>query len=267
MDHRAKLKRARYHLQTLDDAVLDFSKSDPYEVQVKFNNKQRLYYAVLKRVTPLPPDWCLIIGDAVHNLRSALDTLLYALCCKTLGRCPTEDEVREIVFPVVNDIKDWNAECGRRLCFVEKDVRAEILFHQPFFSTDPALTDTPRHSALGLIRDLSNVDKHRHLVLAGAAATSTSVELVGSGIQSGDTVKGYVGPLEAGTILASWNFTSNGVKVRLPHESEVEARMKLGLDVQFAEGGPGYGASATATLPKVCDFLDKMLFPPLEALL
>jgi hypothetical protein len=269
VDHRAKLERARHHLDTLEAAIDKFMDNEPYDAVAKYSRAKGGYYAILRRAEPLPAWWSLVVGDAVHNLRSSLDTLVYALTKKALGREPTTEEVREVQYPIVEELRSFPGEFGRRVRYLGKDEWAEIFWTQPFWFTDPTLTDKPRLSVLAILRDLSNVDKHRHLVIAAAAATSSSIELVGPGIDPGTTLQGYTGPLEKNTVIAQWQFMFENKLLRLGDldEAKVKARGKLALDVEFAKDGPGKGTSVLGILRQADRWFDQQVFPPLEAIL
>ena len=193
MDHRAKLKWARKHLDALDDEIRHFTQSDPYELRAKYDVEQGGYVAWLENVTDLPPHWSLMIGDIIHNMRSALDTLTYSLACKNLQRAPTDREIKQLQFVIVDEVEDWSRELRRRLLPLHHDARAEMCWIQPCFRTDR----TQRHG-LSVLRDLSNIDKHRHVVITLASAASSSIQLAGDFLGAGTMIQGYVGPLKKG---------------------------------------------------------------------
>src|SRR5437763_15177075 len=70
---RAKIERAKQHIRDLDARIDSFRESRSY---ITFADKQseegesRLHLTIKPR---LPVEFGLIAGDAVHNLRSALD--------------------------------------------------------------------------------------------------------------------------------------------------------------------------------------------------
>jgi len=50
----------------------------------------------IDRVMQIRDHWPLIVGDAVHDLRSALDHLMWQLAIVYLGRQPKKTEARDI---------------------------------------------------------------------------------------------------------------------------------------------------------------------------
>ncbi|HVT38197.1 MAG TPA: hypothetical protein VHE78_04080 [Gemmatimonadaceae bacterium] len=263
MDHRAKLQWARNHFGTLDQAVDAFIKNEPYKLSVKFDAQEDAYIAWLTEVTDMPAEWRLMLGDIIQNTRSALDALTYALACKNLGGPPSDRQVIQIQFVIVDDPGNWPGECGRRLSCLHPDAVTVIHGLQPCHRTDR----TKRH-ALSVLRDLSNVDKHRHIVLALAAAASSGITITHPAIPGGtEVVDGYVGPIEKDTMVARWQYVAGGRPIPNIFHPDVDAHGKLGLDVQFPSGWPAYGGSVLGFLPNLLDFIETRVFPPLEALL
>jgi hypothetical protein len=76
--YRMKFDRGNEHLETLDAAIRTFRTSKPYRVLTKTypKRKERLYRIQRAKESP---DWCCLVGDAVHNFRAALDHLTCAI--------------------------------------------------------------------------------------------------------------------------------------------------------------------------------------------
>ena len=78
---RNKIKRAEHHVSELKAAIDRWgtaeNKNSPFVVEHQPDRGQM----VLRHgeVAPNDPDWALIVGDIVHNLRSALDHLVCQL--------------------------------------------------------------------------------------------------------------------------------------------------------------------------------------------
>jgi hypothetical protein len=79
---RHKIERANKHIKDLDLVNRSFIDPEPYVVEPHYDpnwgDKGRTIYRVLGLPT-IPDDISLITGDAIHNLRSALDHLAYSL--------------------------------------------------------------------------------------------------------------------------------------------------------------------------------------------
>lgn len=109
--------------------------------------------AFLARADPEPSPLHLgvIVGDFLHNLRCVLDHLIWQLVVLS-GQEPDKHNQ----FPIFNTLDAYKKNAGRYLRGVAADHRALIETFQPYHLE----TDAAYHS-LAVLRDLSNIDKHR----------------------------------------------------------------------------------------------------------
>jgi hypothetical protein len=76
---RLKLSRAWSQINTLKPEIAEFLKRDPYVPRVKFDGRtHELLVSVHTQEAP-DPMWGVRIGEIVHNLRSALDHVVWEL--------------------------------------------------------------------------------------------------------------------------------------------------------------------------------------------
>ena len=71
----AKLNRADRHIVDLGDLVERFLTSQPFAVERVVSEDGRRHVVRWTRTAEIPVEISLVAGDAVHNLRSALDHL------------------------------------------------------------------------------------------------------------------------------------------------------------------------------------------------
>lgn len=74
---RLKIKRANHHIENLASAIQDFVAGDFYRLYAETNPEGKR--VVTFESTPLPEPLPLMLGDAIHNLRSALDLMAFEL--------------------------------------------------------------------------------------------------------------------------------------------------------------------------------------------
>jgi len=106
-----KLKRADLHLRSLQAAMKEFIDSNPYDTWMDPIPPQLPYIEsfivrVRERQRPHREEWGAILGDAVHNLRSALDHLVWELTKQNQGGEPPPPipmAWRRIGFPDLQD--------------------------------------------------------------------------------------------------------------------------------------------------------------------
>jgi hypothetical protein len=104
---------------------------------------------------PPPAAWKFTASDIVHHLRSALDNAAWHLV--NLGGSPLKP--LEIAFPVVDREEKWERAAQRNLAGAPRAAIDLIRTVQPFADS----TDL-KYSWLGLLRHLSNQDKHAELL-------------------------------------------------------------------------------------------------------
>jgi hypothetical protein len=162
---RAKLDRAEEHLNVLDHEIGTYFEEHPYRIFGEEETRgDYWHHTVYLEVSRFPPDelWGPIIGDAVHNLRSALDHLVWELATPH-ARAETP---RRIEFPIILDDPASNPEIRgaftKKLKCLRPESHAVIDGAQPYKTGD-------FHHPLWLLQTLWNTDKHRTLHTTGFA--------------------------------------------------------------------------------------------------
>ncbi len=263
MDHHAKLRWARKHLEALQTDMSRFMAATPYELTVRFDQKRQHYIAALRAPKPFPRDWSLRIGDILHNTRGALDSLAHALAEKNLGRLPSDAEAEQIQFVIVDESAAWAAESARWLGHLSPDATAKIEALQPYHRM------TVRYGhPLSVLRDLMQIDKHRHIVLFAEAPSSAGVAIDGPGLKPGTRVTGWRGRLVAGSEIAVLDVKdAAGRKIPPARRAELQASGPLSPEITFADGPPSYGGSVTGYLTALHTHILQDVFPVLDAVI
>jgi len=83
-----KMKRAKEHVAALERELRAFLESNPYRVGSRHDPKTRNIVYYVESVESVPDCLPLIAGDAIQNLRSALDYLAYQMVCNDTGDAP-----------------------------------------------------------------------------------------------------------------------------------------------------------------------------------
>jgi len=105
-----------------------------------------------------------MIGDVFHNLRCALDHLVYAVAfCESRPATPLYD--RSLAFPITNCRREFSEAVKRRqLGNISDPVCAVFESFQPYNRPHPTLPPL-----LSILRNFNNTDKHRLWRLAYGA--------------------------------------------------------------------------------------------------
>jgi hypothetical protein len=145
----AKLARARGHLEELDREVRRFTADHPYGL--RFDDESEPGVIVVRAEAhvldePVPMLIGVIVGDVLHNLRSAIEYLAWHLA--TLHRGPD----KETHFPVCDTPAKWRDFGLRFTRRMRPDHKAFIERMQPYHGRHGILL-TP-------VSALNNTDKH-----------------------------------------------------------------------------------------------------------
>jgi hypothetical protein len=199
----AKLARADYHAQVLKDAIKPWMDTNPYRVS-RDVNADSTRYSLVAHLTGKEPElqeWSLIAGDCLHNLRSVLDHLVYAVAVHESGANPPPDE-RNLMFPIADTLENFNKNTWR-IQNLSEPVRRVIEAVQPFNRVHPKV-----RPPLAILRDLENTDKHKLLQLAYAAISEGDIGFCGEQVDLTNkaTIITYGGEIKEGTELLAFVF-------------------------------------------------------------
>ena len=156
-----KLGRAEEHLDTFKTEFQKWSDSEPYVITKKCNSDGSHHGLVIDIMNPPPQDrWSLIAGDCIHNLRSALDTVVYAVAVRESGVSPPPN-ADKLQFPITDCPEAFEVQRKRRIASLSVKTQAWIERAQPY--NRPHKTNPP---LLRILSEFSNSDKHRTLNVA-----------------------------------------------------------------------------------------------------
>jgi hypothetical protein len=148
-----------------------------------------------------------MIGDYVHNARSALDQVIFAI---SYSRNPDEfANDRTTSFPIFNDRDAFNRPRRNRPALHEirgipPDAKAIVEGLQPYHRGKDAASDP-----LWLVHEMSNIDKHRNIHLTAWAAHTIALDITqilpGARLHSLNIRP--PGMIESGAVLAEVDFS------------------------------------------------------------
>jgi hypothetical protein len=140
-------------------------------------------------ISPFPVMWGLLLGDMVHDYRSSLDHIAWALYKR--GRTPnlTESKERLVLFPIADDRTKFNDSLTRKLPGVRRADIAIVRRYQPYKSGKRKL----HLHVLKVLDGLSTADKHRVIQPVQPAPETAGYRL----IQQTDCVATRLGPRRA----------------------------------------------------------------------
>lgn len=144
-------------------------------IRSQFNPKTHEIDIIANMPDP-PPIIGLLIGDCVHNLRAALDHIVYALVTTNPFRPPNTPN-RSTMFPIRDTREGYRHQVDKlkRLAGVPDPAAALVDTLQPYHTREKGLDHTAH--PLFVLDALENIDKHRRLTLASAVWRHAHVSL------------------------------------------------------------------------------------------
>ncbi len=163
-DARHKIDRGRKRLANLKD--IEGALNDPAHERmvIDYDPEQRCHIASFLFQELPPVDLALTLGECIHALRGALEYVAWQLACKAKSREPTRKEAKQIMFPIC-DKPEWFSGSAV-LNHVSDKATKELALHQPYAEK---LGGAHNPALLSILRDLSNQDKHRLIVISAHA--------------------------------------------------------------------------------------------------
>jgi hypothetical protein len=170
---RAKLNRADEHFRALDAQIPVFLDSEPHEFRRHIDAEAGRYSVAVHVKRDPPIEWSVIVGEFVHNLRSALDHLVWQLVILS-GNQPVPGPGGN-QFPIFTkkpgDMRRRTTLFNRQLRGVHRAMRAAINRIQPYHAGSSA-----HLRPLAVLADLSNEDKHQAILPSYAAIPPEAFE-------------------------------------------------------------------------------------------
>jgi hypothetical protein len=161
---RAKVTRAKQHIQDFQLRLRAFYDTNPYEVRTKVDPQagKRIYYVA--RADPVPDALAAIAADALQNLHAPLDHIAHQLVLNARGGAQPKKPVH---FPFSKSADDYPSRRKSEIQGVRQDVVDAIDATEPYKGG--------KGHALWQLHQLNVADKHHLLV--GAATIASGVDI------------------------------------------------------------------------------------------
>jgi hypothetical protein len=159
-----KLAWAQHHRQTLLGLMQAFAEDPPemMTLRKKLDPDAGLWSLSVDTVAALPGRWSLYLGDFLTNARAAVDYAAWELV--RAGSVPSPTSPQSVAFTVEDREfgakRSFAANIDRQMPGIRPDHLDVVKSFQPFRMGD----ELHRHP-LGILKRLSNIDKHRQLHL------------------------------------------------------------------------------------------------------
>jgi hypothetical protein len=217
-----KLARASEHMDVARDRQRQFLDQDPppfgFRVEETAEPDRSVKYVLRATVrTPPPRELGLVVGDAVQNIRQALDHLVYELAP------PSRRDRGRTGFPIFDDRSRFEAYAGPLIEGLGADERTLIERHQPYHYGVHA-----NKHPLAILNRLANQDKHRVLLPIVAAVRETDTWIGHTNAKI--SVDWFVpGPVVDGARIIEFSVQPEDTGL------EMHVQPQSGLQIQLAE--------------------------------
>lgn len=252
-----KLSRAQHHLNELQREVGKLFAPDEVCTTVADFNEEGKPALRVQNIPKPDPRIGVIIGDVAHNLRSALDHLIYQLCIP-LGASEPMDP-NEPAFPITSSSDKWRTSRWR-LKQARRGTKTRVERFQPYHRRK-----NPDTWLLWQLREISDIDKHRLLHVAPAAIDAHQIGWKSTGpgrvVFHGYNVR--KAPLKENARAVWWDIDA-------PPEAKVEVEANLVLGIAFDKTTPSKALRNQRVIPlltAIGDFINGEVIPDLAALL
>jgi len=157
-----KLARADFQVRTIADQISGWCSKNPITGRCELRDDRLGYRLIVEDFAETAPldAWGLITGECVHNLRSSLDNLAFALA--RLRQDPPTNPAA-IHFPICQDRSTFEKSdrVRRSLDQIPAETASRVERLQPFQRNRSDEEGTPETDALAQLQWLNNNDKHR----------------------------------------------------------------------------------------------------------
>jgi hypothetical protein len=264
IDADEKLRWARHHLDVLRPHIESFEKRDSHRISVETDHDAGEYVFYVHDLETPDPDWGLIVGDCIHNARTALDYVVVRLWADVTRTTPrggtlafpirsprfqpedSDADIKRAYAAARDTFKKFAAQVAKEPEFSGYLTTIEQL--QPFNSPNQSIwgisnRGTVRHPmlplALDLISRLDDIDKHRVPHATWVTVTARDALLIEGFAPDAFVLESRdrtTNPLKNGAEVARCRF-----QTPLPSKwqpDEVDMKRCFPLEVAFGEPAP-----------------------------
>jgi hypothetical protein len=236
---RLKIERAKKHVRDADIAIRAFLDDKPYTIGVKPHRVPEIRHTTLyvASVKAVPDEITLMVGDAIHNLRSALDHVMWQLVEAAAGK-PNRDTYFPIIVDGPKAAQQFASAIGRgEIQKIAPEALKIIEEAQPYKTLD---------QNLWLLHQLDIVDKHRLLLTVAAHMDKWGVD-----VAAGTTI--WFDEYRFIPLVEGYEITSIPTAT---YERQSHEDFQLGAEVAFGESELPEGELVLPTLNKFAELID-----------
>lgn len=202
----AKMIRPHEHLQAFERELNEYLSTIEFKLYLKTSPDYCHPWLVVHANDYIPPiHLSTVTGDCVHNMRSALDSLVCGLA-RSVDR---SSNCRKVKFPFTENEADWTAKSSLLLQCISPKAGEIIKSVQPWYD---AITPQP----LLMLNKLNNLDKHESCAPTLAYSHNTRFRIHctnGSIIEVSPEEPIYLGDVKTFTLPIASRLVGDSAKI------------------------------------------------------
>jgi hypothetical protein len=243
---RVKINRAKKHLTDLESSIKAFDALHPYSVipDKKTTPGQEIHRFWLN--VPIPDEWAAILGDCIHNLRSALDLLAVELVLDGGG---TPGDYTS--FPIGSDYTHFRTSAIKRVSGASAQAIELICRLKPY---------RRENGTIWQIHRLDIADKHQLLIPVAAVHKMLGIQYHVTDEATKSMPRSPMlraAPIDRKFPLRNGDILFTYIRVRLPFEDKSD--FEHAFEIAFGEGQVFDGEAVIPTLTRLVDFIDRLV--------
>jgi hypothetical protein len=232
---KLKIKRAKEHVQELRSQLIAFSATDYYTLAVDKDPTTGQSFLKFEITKSLPPDISIVMGDALHNLHSALDLAISDVLFGHTGK-----RYSHLKFPVYPTKEAFESGiAGGKIKHAPKEIIALL--------KDVIKPYKGENDALWALHDLNITDKHIALVEIDQLSAMINI----------DAEDDRGNRIINGTLIVSTGHTL--IPFASTREIQIKNQSKPAFNVLFSKGLPTEGKSVVPTLFQFTELVSSII--------
>ncbi|MEI6666085.1 MAG: hypothetical protein WCL53_08030 [Chloroflexota bacterium] len=240
---QAKVNRTHGQFEELASEIAAFCETRPYRMTFvpDIETGDQIVSVELAPITKAI-EWGVRIGEIVHNLRSALEHVVWQ-AIEANGNIPSPGITG---FPLCTSQSEFDSPRTKRMINgVSDEVRTLIYEFQPLHQTQKE--GDPKAHILYVLNELWNIDKHRLLHVCSTIANVSVDDVRSEGrIRIENLVIREAGRIDRKAEIARYRLVED-----LPVQGKVQVDAKITYDIALDESGPSitHGAPVRVAIP------------------
>jgi hypothetical protein len=253
---RTKVERAKKHVSDVEGQLRGFFDTKPYVIGTKRDPQTRRLIYYLTSVVEPSPLLAATVGDALHNLRSALDHLAHRLVVVGIGR---SGPFYYVYYPIFDSATEYEAKKMGQIKGMRQSAIDAIDATRPYKGGN---------DQLWMLHNLDKIDKHRLLIAVGSAARSVDL----GGFMSRQMADAFPQLGKIPALSAFFKPADRMCPLKAGDElfidapdAKVDQELQFRFDVALSDAGIANGEPVLETLQQMVDLVDNLLitFEPL----